>query len=349
MKSKSKGGYRTYQFYTDSILRLNRNTLNIPKKQLKKKDSIYKVIQDQIAKNPDFINSMTFLVLAEEHDWLQYSDKPIIFPKDPALLEMIGRAKIDSKGLQLEPLWDSYLLSFPKDYLIAGQKIDGCMITHQTFSARGDMINRLLTGSGHDPVQTYDPNIGITGRDEVIFTLTYPALFDTPGSSHQQKGLSRVVMSQSQMNHILSSESAEDYGARLGNLPTRDQREFALTSEDKELQFEIMKIVTKLLVYVQALGDEVLREGYPSNTRPNIEGGVIEGRAKDFTISSITSKSSNISVSDKEVHYRAWHFRTLTHDKFYKTDDWKDRPRGSRVVFIKDTMVGEKIDPYTLE
>ena len=110
---------------------------------------------------------------------------------------------------------------------------------------------------------------------------------------------------------------------------------------------DICKLICSVLVYCQALGDEVLHKGVPFK-KDNVIKLSKNANKKKGTTSMTLRGPKGFSSKKAQSHYRKWHFRTLKDERFYQSDEWKDKPRGSRVVFVRDSVVNRDVSPHVL-
>ena len=110
---------------------------------------------------------------------------------------------------------------------------------------------------------------------------------------------------------------------------------------------DVCKLICSVLVYCQALGDEVLHKGVPFK-KDNVVKLSKNANKKKGTTSMTLRGPKGFSSKRAQSHYRKWHFRTLKDERFYQSDEWKDKPRGSRVVFVRDSVVNRDVNPHVL-
>lgn len=110
---------------------------------------------------------------------------------------------------------------------------------------------------------------------------------------------------------------------------------------------DVCKLICSILVYCQALGDEVLHKGVPFK-KDNAVKLSKNANKKKGTTSMTLRGPKGFSSKRAQSHYRKWHFRTLKDERFYQSDEWKDKPRGSRVVFVRDSVVNRDVSPHVL-
>jgi len=107
------------------------------------------------------------------------------------------------------------------------------------------------------------------------------------------------------------------------------------------------KLICSIMVYCQALGDEVLHKGVPFKKDNVVKLSKSPNKIKGTTPMTLRGPRG-FSSKKTESHYRKWHFRTLKDERFYQSDEWKDKPRGSRVVFVRDSVVNRDVSPHVL-
>ena len=110
---------------------------------------------------------------------------------------------------------------------------------------------------------------------------------------------------------------------------------------------DVCKLICSVLVYCQALGDEVLHKGVPFKKDNVIKLSKNANKNKGTTSMTLRGPKG-FSSKRAQSHYRKWHFRTLKDERFYQSDEWKDKSRGSRVVFVRDSVVNRDVSPHVL-
>jgi len=128
-------------------------------------------------------------------------------------------------------------------------------------------------------------------------------------------------------------------------------REFAETHSEFLIPegLKIVRLVASVLIYIKALGDEVLHRGVPN--KKNNRAGLLEKTSptKSNNPKTFTLKGPKGYTGRKQgSHYRRWHFRTLKHERYYQTAEWAGKPVGSRVVFVRDSFVNKEVCPHVL-
>ena len=130
-------------------------------------------------------------------------------------------------------------------------------------------------------------------------------------------------------------------------LENNNSNEAHQNQESADRLADVCKLICSVLVYCQALGDEVLHKGVPFK-KDNVIKLSKNANKKKGTTSMTLRGPKGFSSKRAQSHYRKWHFRTLKDERFYQSDEWKDKPRGSRVVFVRDSVVNRDVSPHVL-
>jgi hypothetical protein len=120
-------------------------------------------------------------------------------------------------------------------------------------------------------------------------------------------------------------------------------KRFPLTKHHKGETFTslsvYLKLATSLFVYMRAF-PECVKPGIPSDMSITemVHGGP-KNKRTGFTITAPIDRATGTTL-----HLRRGHFRSLHDQRFKRNED------GSiKIVWVRDTVVGGKIDPYTVE
>jgi len=111
----------------------------------------------------------------------------------------------------------------------------------------------------------------------------------------------------------------------------------------------IVKLVASIMVYINALGDEVLHRGVPfkKENAKFLSKGLNPTDKKEPDLFTLRGPKG-YTGRKQGAHYRRWHFRTLKHERYYQSGEWAGKPIGSRVVFVRDSFVNKEICPHVL-
>ena len=111
----------------------------------------------------------------------------------------------------------------------------------------------------------------------------------------------------------------------------------------------IVKLVASVMVYINALGDEVLHRGVPfkKENAKFLSKGLNPTDKKEPDLFTLRGPKG-YTGRKQGSHYRRWHFRTLKHERYYQSGEWAGKPIGSRVVFVRDSFVNKDVSPHVL-
>ena len=111
----------------------------------------------------------------------------------------------------------------------------------------------------------------------------------------------------------------------------------------------IVKLVASVMVYINALGDEVLHKGVPfkKENAKFLRKALNPTDKKEPNLFTLRGPKG-YTGRKQGSHYRRWHFRTLKHERYYQTGEWAGKPIGSRVVFVRDSFVNKDVCPHVL-
>jgi hypothetical protein len=196
-----------------------------------------------------------------------------------------------------------------------------------------------------ESIEKFKHEIEQTGQslDEAIDGLALQEFFLTQivirgGGAYATLGM------ESFFNAVNADKDPESEKEFLENNYSNDVHQ---NQESADRLADICKLICSVLVYCQALGDEVLHKGVPFK-KDNVIKLPKNANKKKGTTSMTLRGPKGFSSKRAQSHYRKWHFRTLKDERFYQSDEWKDKPRGSRVVFVRDSVVNRDVSPHVL-
>lgn len=347
--------YNVYQFCSSALIKDARRTSGFTwleqkyKRKSKKRDRNERadmwIMARMMSADPgQFLReSMDGTVLCEEHDWKYFTDRSVLFPESIELLEHLQAAKFDAAGLALTVPFESFMFCPPSGFRLAGFECPGVLVTWMSYRERTDQFNRFFKELDCDPIPLVtDPTKQITDPDEKFISIQYKSLVGTFDHGHPVFSTSRAMVPVSFMPGVLAAANCDEYKDIVGQIAPHQQLAFQLNGDENAFQFELIKLIAGMCVYIQALGSEVLRDGYPDEKRPKFKALAAGG--KEYHLKAVAKPKDQ-----SREHHRSWHFRTLTNDRFYTAPEWQDKPRGSRVVFVRDSWVGMGVDAHTIE
>ena len=287
--------------------------------------------------------------VVEEFRWLFYSERIVLFPQDPQLLDNIRKCQYNLEHIAVDIPYNIFQLAFPKGYKLAEEEALGCMVSIRSMEDNLIYYNKMMTGMGFNAKKDIvDPSGRIADRTERVVCITYFSASDRNKPKHQRQ-LYRTSFPLNMLEDIIRCQTHQDYHQVLGDWQSMHHAEKPLSEAEYAFQFELIKLVFSLLVYIQATGQDTLKEALPGQFRRFIQSQVAPGVAKPVQLNGPEQTRPDIKTdrSSRKAHYRRWTIRVLRDEKYYR-GEWEGKPRGSRLSFVHDCWIGEKISPKTI-
>ncbi|MFK4132211.1 hypothetical protein ACI2KR_07950 [Pseudomonas luteola] len=287
--------------------------------------------------SPDMLHSLDLFILAEERFW-EMEGNQVIFPESHAVLDNLFRARYQIKNLQVFNLpFKSFILAMPHGYKIDGYEIPSCLITWEKYQT-----------SEHSYLYPFFKWVGLPKPGGIKHQESDPdemelgIIFQEPGVPMSYQ---RTLCFGSKVPAILEAKDIHEFAAILGDYSQSNIRNIVKSNEkDLQIQFRLFKLIAALGVYNTATGGEKLISGFPGSVEPKILGRGASQRLVMSTLGNYTSHAEDRTSPD--AHYRSWHLRQLMDERFYK-GEYSHMPPGSRIVFVKDTVVNGSVSPHT--
>jgi hypothetical protein len=319
--------------------------------------------QHMMVIRPESAYGLDGLIIAEELQW-ERDGKHVLFTQSPEFLTRLLNAKFDlsvTGGFQL-PFY-SFMLPMPLGFKPVGVALVGILVT----SYRLDQTREVLRSYARYLQQPVNPNLA---RALGIDAHNYKARCQVPDAAQNPTSddladdepllcialldnLSNPLMAStirasegfSRIPDLLAAATPDEFWQRLGPMKHSNYRVRDVSTHDAAAEFYAFKLVCALSVYNMATRGDLLKPGFPGNTVPHVEGRLDRKTSQSFTL----GQGSLLSKKDApSAHYRQWHFRQLRDKRFYHGEH-RQKPIGSRWVFVRDTVVAENdVDPYTL-
>lgn len=342
-KEKNKH-YETYRRLWDEMLSLDAAIHQRSSKQLKKMSEIERVAPI-CHMNPMFASSLDHAILGEERYW-ERQGALTLFPDDQDVITLLQRARFDvssAEGLQLPS--SSFMLTLPKGYSYKGIEMPGCLVTwlpikeyNQTIfypldQEMGYSFERGLPSDMTDPEQM---SLSICFIDPKSRTPYTP--------KHTGYARNRVFVESHKIPKLLVAQTNEEFYTITGRYQNGDMA-WVTDLEDDDITMErcYLQLVLAISVYYTATEGACLSTRMPTgkvqlSPRPKcpIKGMTITHQAGRHP----SPVQQRDPASPRREHLRSWHFRQLRHERYYqgKYADW---PRGSRIVFVSESFVGQ--------
>lgn len=313
--------YRTYKFISESITSDIRKQLGIRKpKNAQEYNTLLKTAIEHLPQS--WFKGMWPVQFAKEVHWkFSTENEAIVLSNED--IEALYRSKFELSGAIIEFPFTSFLLMLPKECrLLPG--VDGALVTYDKISNNVDLYNSVW-GNRVEMPEDADHQV-----DRSVLHIFYPDLNqDVTGPTPY----AQFRVQESRLKEVLESPPGEDFTQGGNVVPA---------SGSRERNRVLLRVITALAVYCQAAGKDALTEGFPVPQRIHDGSGRWLKNAKCRSLG-----HSNIEEREQAAHYRSWHFRVLTDERYYQ-GEWSDKAIGSRIVFVKDTMVKQTVKPYRL-
>lgn len=326
--------HRSYKFIMEQNANmLRKNGYIEASKKNRNLDYLSQGVRFLVQHNREFLETLENVICAEEWYWLN-SDKDVYFFDDAETARNVSNGSYRIEDIT--PMFsgnESFVLMLPKEFAINGStQGGGFLVTVFDHTQRNQDIFAPYYNHALD---IPSPNIQRVG-DHGNWTVSV---------SYQEDGHSgyrmRCAMPNHQINGLLKCKSVADYRDYM-----RDNNHFNylggadLEGAEFAYQFEVMRLVAGFLVYRHALPERI-KSGFPTGSHKDAHTQVIK-RVQATTVSAPAGVEKSTST-----HYRSWHFRQLIDDRFYKGEH-EQKARGSRVVFVKDSMVNREVKASTV-
>lgn len=338
--------YDYYPLLMDSMEKAIRKKFHITKKEKRKGKAAYEDAMT-ILYNSDMgerlLPSMDTIVMMEENQWLNNSERNVIFPASVDLLKSLYEAKCDFKSMAHFQLpHDIFMLAMPKGFEIEGHEIKAMMVSYYAPDERAQVLQNFANLASLGKVNmSRDDEYG----DDKTLAINYFA--ESNESDEKQIPLFRICIPESELLPVMNAQSFCEYRQILGKFDKFDYKHLSYESDqDSHLQFIAARIVLMLGVYYASF-PEAVSSGYPDAKEPKKLVPLNHRNWKKETIGKHLNGQKREQTDGRKMHYRRWHFRQLMNERYYKGEH-KAKPIGSRVIFVRDTSVGADITPETL-
>ena len=332
--------YKTYTLMMEKIASMMRRGGMINKK-LKGDSALQTAITELVKEQPEICQTLDFIVMMEEWNWLE-SARHIYYLESAQVANSIINSKIalsSAEALYSGP--ESFILALPKDTIVNNAKAhSGVMVTVGKHSDRQEgFVNPFCEWLSTKRMK-------LDQADDKDWTGSFGIYITYRGSSTDQSHVVRVCMNSDELIHYINSDSLAEYMESMPDWEAKKEYShvFSLSLEERAYQFDILKLVASFLVYKKALPGRVV-SGYPVQNNEKTATGKDVKNVQPFII----KRPQNNEAQDyKTSHYRRWHFRQLTHERFYRGEHKKEAI-GSRVIFVQDSVVGREVKANTVK
>jgi hypothetical protein len=315
----------TYDMYTTMLAK----TEKVIRSKMVPKVNTKHQLGHALRENPWMRQTLEFSIYLEEYLW-ERDGRQVIFPESAAVVDNLMRASFDldsCDGFSLP--FRSMVVAMPAGYVHNGLKIPSFLATFARNNTPDEKLHPFL-----DAVKESHSDYRIDGNaSERVLVIQYRDNTDS---------WAKVSIVDTDLPRILKCKDAATFSKELGMYKGIKRGFSEYTDQDREIHFFALKLVASMGVYCLATGGKRLLDGFPGATMPKLMGHDGSTGMRLSTLQSVVRTKES-----PEAHYRAWHFRQLRDDRFYRGEH-AHAPKGSRYVFVSDAMIGQKVDPSTM-
>lgn len=332
MSQAKKSLYDLYPRLTDTMVNGIRPML--PKGERKKKKS--EILGGVFSDMPHMLHSLDFLIMSEESLWERHGSQ-VIFPESPLVLDNFAKARFNlesSEGFRLP--FESFMLAMPHGYSFMGTVLPGLLVTFiDYFTSQEQTIFPFC-----DALKLQRPNNVAHNQEVRKGARALSISYRDPKNS---QGYARMLVSEDKIPSLLKANSNADFESIMGYYHDK-LGVLELDEHDLDIQFKAVRLIAALGVYNLATEGERLKTGFPGQVVPRMNFKNPDMPIRMTTLSS--HAPSQIPKNSPESHYRTWHIRQLRDERYYR-GKFENLPRGSRFVFVPDSVVNASVSPNT--
>lgn len=287
----------------------------------------------------ELLDTLDILVMSSENIWRKRGSH-VIFPESLETLLRLAKTEVHGNLIDWPFPYDTFVVSVPDGFKIDGIPVPPFLVSVEDYN--GHTALRTLFKELGKPDFNIMSDKKLDGyRISISFQADKVKDTETYHYCHTNVMLSQL--------DDLSAISGTDFTA-LGRAITEAGRKdyvgrVELSESDAKLTGFMVRFVVGLAVYHKATNGEFFRDGFPDGKKQQLSG------IRSADIKGLKSHTFTIASMDRSAtaaHYRSWHFRQLRAERFYRGEH-AGEPVGSRWIFVKDTVVGEKVEPHTVE
>lgn len=326
-----------YEIYSTMLDNQIKHAKLLFKSDLPKHPSDSDVLQIMFKRSPNAMQGLNLHIFSDEFLWLR-NGAHAIFPENADVLDNLYRAKFQMDSVEGFSLpFDSFMVSIPQGYKIDRLRIPSFIVSIFPYRKMEDLVIGPFARHAKfsKPVR-----VGLENgpEDEMAISLCYK----DPTSS---TAYARTLMSAEQIPAILEAETGSDLETNLK--PYQNYRGVeGLSDYDLSIQRIMLRLVAAMGVYHMATEGKRLLPGLPGAQEPKLIGKAPLRGLSNSTLSNAFPPLKKGSHTPAESFYRTWFFRQLRDDRYYKGENARFA-KGTRYVFVSDTVVGKQVEAHT--
>jgi len=317
--------YNVYRPVLEFFAKQYRTKLGLPKEMKKDPKFVDRLLMDMGRSYPKIVSSMMFMVFTDEQAYFAEGSR-IYFPESKELLQQLWDAHMEllPGDIQAIGVPSAFTMAWPRDAVIDGIPLPGCLIWWSNGTRRDQQRDALLQKFGVDPRDVMICGSHLAPEQRGLSITFLGAKGGSCRSSIPEEKLEVCLRS------LDDIEAMEPYKG-LGLDPPLEQ----LGPEENHQIWVLLRLVTRVLVYIMACPQAVV-DGWPRGVDHKAAGSGFNKVWAPQRIQNVTHGHYGSPI----MHWRRWTFR--------KYPIRKDGSRQSGLVFVHGTLVGAKVDPKTV-
>ncbi len=287
-------------------------------------------------------------VVTDELFWNQQG-RQVIFVESKEFVDAILSSKFDVDVVKnLQPLSNSFQLVLPKGCTDKhGNELPNVLVNwfktgRESMDMTTGLAREAYEANGDDYSQVADSLKELKNAENITEFETASIKSQIVGSDDvgyqtEDFQILNMTMTFDDLNKPICVKSM--YEHRFADALTKDAN-----NQNEEIINSVLKLILGLAIYIDAGG--FIRDGFPTQkaaatkARKSLEKTTKAG----FKVKFISFAKEMKSTAGGFV--RGFHFRNLKADRYYQ-GEFKNRPKGSRWVFVNPSWVGGKVSPKT--
>lgn len=321
--------YKPYRMLRDRMAKMAAPLVSKKVRRMNPDDFLKYVINVSIG-SQRMLASMDSNILVDEEMYVEEGCRAY-FPESPALLEMLWRAKMDVTldDLDLTRLPKVFSIAWPRTE-IDGAPLIGCMVSIYANKERVGPVARFGQRYFGHPLELVTD--GVVSDDEIGIHITYPE--EKP--LREMPAMYRCSIPNKWLKECLSGDV--NFDKKLSTYRNPRFLAMSLSEQENHQQYVMAKLVTHLLVYMQACPD-MISEGYPEGRKAREFSSRYAGKVKPTILGAPAGLTGTHASPD--AHWRNAHFRSYPKRK--------DGTKKKGIVAVRGTMVNADVDPATVK
>lgn len=299
----------------------------------------------------DYTASKTECTATVEWSYIK-ENSPAIFPESLNLLDKLFHSKYLFKDdFNLVFPFNTFQVAIPRGFEIEGQKIPPFIVNIGHLNDLISQKKEFFKVADLDASEDYP--------DEVIYRNERFIQIAISGGKSNMGQNPYLQIRESMLPIAVKSKNVEEYCEYMQVEHAKDKANGYHENQiegiannnwknpkDSLIEFSILKIIAVLSIYLSATENIFLKKGLPGSHMSSV--GMIDkiDRPAPYILKQTDTIKKLSNNSSPEEHYRVFHFRNLKADKYYQGEH-SHLKKGSRWVFVKDSLVNSKTKGHT--